>query len=246
MENQGDAGLQCEPIDRSKAVTGLTIPAMPLLAISWTEWPSFDAQAALIVGGIVAVAVVVVLVVAIATPFVAIAAGATITGTAMAVVAIAVVAGIIAAAAAGFYEGRQGDIERERQIESIRRVSNQLDVRFEPSEELARAADFQCTLVIYDETEVASAQPAVTERLVQIGGANGDEFYAQVQEQLDEWFSGQVAGDAAGQSRRINVYMDPYPGEGAYERIRQVAESNANRKCIVNKVEGPWTSAIVK
>ena len=225
-------------------MTSLTISATSLLAISWTELPSFDVQASLVVGGIVAVAVVAVLAIAIATPFVAIAAGATIPGTAAAVVAISAVAGIIAGAAAGFYKGHEGDIERGRQIESIRRVSNQLDVRFEPSEDPARAADFQCTLVIYEETEVASARPAVRERSLQISGVNGEEFYEQVEEQLNKWFSGEVAGDAAGQSRRINVYMDPYPGEGVYESIRQTAELNANRKCIVNKVEGSWTSAL--
>lgn len=42
-----------------------------LFAISWPTLPSFDWQAALIVGAIVAVAAVVVITVAIATPFVA-------------------------------------------------------------------------------------------------------------------------------------------------------------------------------
>lgn len=42
-----------------------------LFAMSWQDLPSFDWQAALFVGAIVAVAAVVVIAVAIATPFVA-------------------------------------------------------------------------------------------------------------------------------------------------------------------------------
>jgi hypothetical protein len=40
------------------------------------------------------------------------------------------------------------------------------------------------------------------------------------------------------------VYMNPYPGEGIYERIKHMAEKNVVRRCLVNKVEGAWVSAL--
>jgi hypothetical protein len=74
-----------------------------LFVINWPSLPSFDWQAALIVGAIVAFAAVVVIAVAIATPFVAIQAGATILGTCIAVGTIALVTGVIGGTTAGFY-----------------------------------------------------------------------------------------------------------------------------------------------
>jgi len=217
-----------------------------LFAISWPSLPSFDWQAALIVGAIVAVAAVVVIAVAIATPFVAIQAGATLLGTCLAVGTIALVTGVIGGTAAGFYWGRQGDVKRQEQIESIKRVSNQLEIHFEPSTDPKRAADFQCTLVVYEETDLASRQPTVTMKKVKISAANSEEFYGQVDQQMKKWFTKQVAGDADGQQRRVMVYMNPYPGESIYERIKEIAERNEVRRCIVNKVEGGWVSALPK
>ena len=84
-----------------------------LFAISGPNSPSFDWQAALIVGAIVAVAAVVVIAVAIVTPFVAVEAGATMLGTCFAVGVIALATGGIGGTAAGFYRGLQGDIKRQ-------------------------------------------------------------------------------------------------------------------------------------
>ncbi|MCS6896441.1 MAG: hypothetical protein NZM29_00580 [Nitrospira sp.] len=218
--------------------------SVALFGIKWPSLPSFDWQAALIVGAIVAVGTVLVISVAIATPFIAIQAGATILGTCVAVSGIALTIGVIAGLAAGFYWGRQGDIKRQEQIESIKRVSNQLDIHFEPSADPKRAADFQCTLVLYEETDLAARHPTVTMKTVKIIAANSEDFYGQVDQQMKTWFTKQVAGDIDGQPRRVIVYMNPYPGEGIYERIRQMAEKNEVRKCLVNKVEGAWVSAL--
>lgn len=215
-----------------------------LFAVSWPSLPSFDWQAALVVGAIVTVAALVVIAVAIATPFVAIEAGATLLGTCLAVGTIALVTGVIGGTAAGVYWGRQGDIKRQEQIENIKRVSNQLDIHFEPSTDPKRAADFQCTLVVYEETDLASQQPTITMKKVKIRAANSEEFYAQVDQQMKKWLTKQVAGDADGQPRRVMVYMNPYPGEGIYERIKHMAEKNVVRRCLVNKVEGAWVSAL--
>ena len=217
-----------------------------LFALNWPSQPSFDWQAALIVGAIVAVAAVVVIGVAIAMPAIAIAGGATYLGTWSAVGAIALVTGIIGGTAAGFYRGQQGDIKRQEQIESIKRVSNQLDIHFEPSTDPKRAADFQCTLTVYEETDLASRQPTVTTKKVKISAANSEEFYGQVDQQMKKWFTKQVAGDGDGQQRRVMVYMYPNPGEGIYERIKQMAEKNEVRRCLINKVEGAWVSALLQ
>lgn len=215
-----------------------------LFAISWSSLPSFDWNAAVFVGVIVAVVTAVVIAVAILTPFVAIQAGATVLGTCVAVGAIALITGIIGGTAAGFYRGRQRDIERQEQIERITRVSNQLDVHFEPSTDPKRAADFQCTLVVYEETDLASEQPTVTTRKVRIRAANSEEFYGQVDQQMKKWFDKQVGGDADRQPRRVMVYMNPYPGNGIYERLKELAENNDIRRCVVTRVEGVWVSAL--
>lgn len=215
-------------------------------AVSWPNLPSFDWQAAIIVGAIVVVAAAIVIGLAIATPYVAIAAGATKLGTCLAVGAIALVTGLIGGTAAGFYRGRQGDIKRQEQIDSIKHVSNQLDIHFEPSTDPSRAADFQCIVVIYEETDLASPQPAVTTKKVKISGASSDEFYGQVDQQMKTWFAKQVGGDEGGEPRRVMIFMNPYPGEGIYERLRQMAEENQKRSCVVNKIEGPWQRALTQ
>jgi hypothetical protein len=224
--------------------TMLLAASCVLFAVNWPSLPSFDWQAALIVGAIVAVAAVVVIGLAIATPWVAIAAGATKLGTLLAVGAIAVVTGIIAGTSAGFYWGHQGEIKRQQQIESIRGVSNQLDIHFEPSTDPTRAADFQCTLVFYEETDLASRQPIVTTKEAPIDAANSDDFKEQVAQQMKKWFAKEVQGDTDGQPRRVMVYMNPYPGEGIYERLKQMAEENEVRRCVVNKIEGAWVPAL--
>lgn len=215
-----------------------------ILAVGWPSVPSFDLQAAVIVGAIVAVAAVVVIAVAIATPFIAIAGGATLLGTALAVGTIAIATGLIGGSAAGFYWGQQGDIKRQEKVETIKRVSNQLDLYFEPSADPTRAADFQCTLVIYEETDLASQEPTVTTKQVRVTAANSDEFYAQVETIMQKWFSKQVGGDSDGQPRRVKIYMTPNPGEGIYERLKQVSEKNEIRRTVVSKVEDTWHSAL--
>ena len=227
-----------------KSTVMLLATSSVILALSGPDFPSFDWQAALIVGAIIAVAAVAVIAIAVATPLVAIQAGATILGTCLAVGAIAVAIGVIGGTAAGFYWGRQGDINRQEQIASINRVSNQLDIHFEPSSEPRRAADFQCALVAYEETDLASQQPTVTTKKVKINAANSEEFYGQVDQQMKKWFAKQVGGDTDGQPRRVMVYMNPYPGEGIYERLKQMAENDEVRRCVVNKVEGVWVSAL--
>ena len=83
----------------------------------------------------------------------------------------------------------------------------------------------------------------MTTKKVIINESNSEEFYEQVDQHMKSWFAKQVAGDADGKPRRVKVYMNPYPGEGIYERIKQLAEKIDVRRCVVNKVEGAWVSA---
>lgn len=220
------------------ATTGVLIATVSLTL------PSLDWQAALIVGAIVAVAVAALIFVAIATPFVAIQGGATVIGTCLAVGAIALVAGAIAGIAAGLYWGREGDIKRQEQIESIKRISNQLDIFFEPSADPERAADFECTIVAYEEGDLSSQGPTVTTKKEKISAVNSEQFYGLLDERVKRWAARQVSGDEDGQPRRVKIYMHPYPGEGTYERLKQLVEQNPARPCVVIKVEGPWVSAV--
>jgi len=212
-----------------------------LFAVSWLSLPSFDLQTALIVTGVAfGVLCVCVFCPAWIFPVVA-AAGASKIGV---VIGLAVASCLIGAAA-GLTRGYIGDIRHREQIDSIKRVSNQLEIRFERSTaDPKRAADFQCTLVVYEETDLTSRQPTVTTRTTKISGANSDEFYGQVDQQMRKWLAKQVSGDSDGQPRRILIYMIPYPGEGIYERLKQMAEKSDVRRCVVNKIEGAWTSAL--
>jgi|GEM_PF-1214650 len=218
-----------------------------LLASGWLGWlnlPSFDWKAAVIVGAIVTVAAVVILAAAIATPFVAIQAGATLLGTAISVGTIALITGIIGGIAAGLYWGHQKDREQKEIIETIKRTSNRLDIYFEPSsDDPKQAAEFRCTLVIYEET-MESSRPTATTKKVKINAASNTEFFEQLDREMKRWFARQVEGDKDRQPRRVMIYMKPYPGEGIYERLKQLAEMNGIRKCIVNKIEGNWVSAL--
>jgi hypothetical protein len=216
-----------------------------LFALSWSDVPSFDGQAALFVGAIVVLAVAVVIAVAVATPFIALQAGATFLGTALAITGIALVSGLIGGTAAGVYWGRQADLKREEQIQSIMRVSNQLDIYFEPSAgDARRAADFECTLVVYEETDLASRQPSVTTRRFRVTATSSEEFYGQVDDQMKRWFGKRVEGDKDGHPRRVMIFMRPYPGEGIYERLKQIAEQNGSGGCVVHRTEGGWVSSL--
>ena len=222
-------------------------PMMPLLAsvylfgMSLADLPSFDWQAALFVGAVVAVVAAVVIVAAIATPLVAIQAGATLIGTAIAIGTIAVVTGVLGGTAAGLYWGRQGDIEHGKQLEEIASQSNQLHITFTPSaSDPEKAADFECNIIIYKEIDLNSRPPKVREETLHLTGESAAEFYQLVEQKLQQWFSGSVLADADSLPRRVSLYMTPTPGEGVYERLKSLVEAEATREVIVQRVDGPW------
>jgi hypothetical protein len=219
-----------------------------LLTASWWNGVSdFHWQAAAIVGGIVVAVTVVVLVAAIAWPAVPIVTVgiASLTSKVVAVATIALITGLVAAAAAGIHWGHEAQLKRQEQIESIKQVSNQLDIYFAPAPGAPnRAADFECTLVVYEETELASRVPTITTKHTKVAAVSSEEFYRQVDHQLNKWFGKRVEGDKDGKPRRVVIYMHPYPGDGIYERLKHLSQQHGT--CVVNRVEGQWTSALPK
>lgn len=206
---------------------------------------SFDLRAALFVGTIVALATAVILVVAILTPVIAVEVGASLLATAIWIGSIALATGIVGGVAAGLYFGHQGDIKHREQVQRITAVSNQLDIYFHPSpDDPNRAADFQCTLVIYEEGDLASPTPEITTKKLEIKAKDATDFYDRVKKQMQGWFTRQVLADSDRRPRRVTVYMRPYPGEGVFDRLRSLAENNGMRKCVVTRVDGPWVSAV--
>ncbi len=146
--------------------------------------------------------------------------------------------------AAGLYWGAKQDAEWQEVIERIKAVSNQLDIYFEPAaENKGQAADFRCTLVIYEETDLKARPPVCTERHVKIEAADSEEFYRLIDQQLKAWLHKPVLADQDNKSRRVKIYMRPYPGEGVYERLRQLVDNNGIRNCVVERSEQSWTSA---
>jgi len=211
--------------------SNLLIASGILLAAGLLGLPSFDWQAALLVGAVVAVATVVVVGIALAPPL-------------SAVLGIALVIGAIGGIAAGFYEGHQSDIRHTAQLERIASVSNQLHIYFSPSGDPERAAPFQCTVVVYEETDTSRENPTVTTKKVEISEADSEEFYDAVNRQMEKWFTKEVQADKKGKERKVKVYMVPYPGEGIYERLKEMAEKNGIRPCVVSRIEARWTPAV--
>jgi len=214
-----------------------------LLALA--NLPTFDWQAALFVGAIVVVAVVVVTVIAIATPYVAIQAGATLIGTAATIGAIALITGVIGGVAAGLYEGGQADTEYKKSLVQIAGQSNQLQIRFLPSaSDASSAADFQCEIVTYNEADLSSRPPKVEQEEFQITAASGSECFSILQDKLKIWFAGNVLADQDSEPRKVTIFMQPYPGDGVYERIVELVDQCEARTSEVQRVNGPWRSAV--
>lgn len=218
--------------------------SLMLFAFSLASLPSFDGKAAILVGAVVFVAAAAAITVAILIPGVPILAGAGLWATFKAVAIVSMAVGIIGGTAAGFYRGYESDKKREATVEWIRTVSNQLDVHFQASASTPdRAEDFRCCLVLYDETDMTTRQPTIQPRKINIEAKDVEEFYSILQTQLAKWFAKKVLGDKEQHPRRVVIYMRPFPGDGVYERIKELCTSLSSQ-CVVNKVEGQWKSAI--
>lgn len=217
-----------------------------LILASISSWlptlPSFDWNAALVVGAIVAVGAVLVIAIAIATPVVAIQGGATLLGTAFTVTCIGVVTGTIAAGAAGFYWGRAGDLKRAEVLEQVMKVSNQYDIYFEPKPgDPLEAKSLSCVLVKYVEQGLDTKTPGVLADKLSVKKDDADEFYKDVEARIQSWLNERKKADGDKRPRRIQFFMQPYPGETFYERIKAFCEKQG---CVVTRTNGGWVSAL--
>jgi hypothetical protein len=98
---------------------------------------------------------------AIATPFDAIE-GRKFLGTTFAVLSLGAITGALAAAAAGFYWGRAGDVKRAEVVQHVAKVSNQLDVYFDADPaSTGQARNLRCTFVTYEEEGLDTKAPGV-------------------------------------------------------------------------------------
>lgn len=222
--------------------------------------PSFSWTAAWLVGLVVAGSSLVALALAIVVPAVGIRRGKTWRGTGAAVSGVSLVTALSGAIAAGIYWGHAGgagtaprgpgdqppsatptgaDVPATpppRPVEPLRRFADRLDVYFEPKENQPdEARDFTCVLVTYDEGRLAG-------RLIreEIHERSADNFYRQLETQVARWLGGLALSDPHGHPQLL-VYMQPFPGEGVFERIRQIETRHAG--LMVHRVDGPWRSA---
>lgn len=190
--------------------------------------PPFDWGVAVRVALVVTVAAVMVVGLAIATPGVAMVAGGSLVGTFASIGAVSMLVGVVGGASAGFYWGREGEIERRETIAEVASMSRQLRIEFVPrDDDPNRAAPFECTFVTYDEIDLTDWPPRVDQRRVHVRGAGSEEFYALVQQRLAAWFARDVLADRDGSDRMVTVHMRPYPGDGVYERIMQMVQRAA-------------------
>ena len=218
------------------------------LAIVMASWlptfPSFDGNAALVVGIIVAAGALLVIAMAIISPIFAIQGGTTTLGTLATIIGISLVTGTIAAGAAGFYWGKQGDIKRAEVVERVSKVSNQLDLFFEPNTgDASVARDYTINVVVYDEQGLDSKNPTVVARTQQIKVLNSDEdkFYAEIDAAINGWLKQRKSADEKGKARHVAVFMKPFPGDNVYSNIRERAEKKG---CQVARLDGKWESAL--
>ncbi len=212
-----------------------------VFAVGWPQLPSFDWVAALTVGALLAVAAVFVIGRTILPPAVPIWRGATV----LTVATISLATGVIGGTVAGFYWGRLEDTNHNEQLDKIMQVSNQLDIHFVPSPgDPKRAADFKCVVIVYQEKDLNSRPPTITTRKTEIDADNSAEFFSLVEQQMTGWFGTNVLGDSDGLKRRVVIYMEPYPGEGICERLKEMAEKIGGSQCVVSLAQGRWTSAL--
>lgn len=212
------------------------------LAFLGMDLPSFDWKAAAIVAAVAAVATVAIVGLAIAMPAVGIVAGAGILKTALEIGAIALLVSTVAGTAAGLYWGHKGDLALKQRVNEIRDLSMRADVYFSPSEsDPKNSKPHSCTLVFYNPTGLGTSAPSIDINQVAITASGSRDFENQIRYQLGGWAKAPThEGDG---TKRISIYMEPFPGENVYSMIRQIVQSESGDACRVDQVEGPWKSA---
>lgn len=207
--------------------------------------PPFDIQAALLVGGAAIVVCAVVIGLAIAIPAIAIT-GTLSFATAVSIAGVSLLVGVVCAGVAGFVSGHIGDIKYKEQIGKIKKISNQLHIKFEPiKENPSNAKSFECTIITYTETGISSKSLGVTQKKLEIKTNDNDaaEFYSLIERQIILWQAEKVLGDSDKLKRRVIVFMDPFPGESVFNRIAEIVKKVGTEKIEIQQIFGTWKSA---
>jgi hypothetical protein len=220
------------------AVVGLWI-------FAWSLWPlpPFDIQAAIWVGGAAIVVSAVVIGLAIAIP--AIAIGGTLSfATAVSVAGVSLVVGVVCAGVAGLISGHIGDVKLKDREDKIKKISNQLHIKFEPIKGIPNnAKPFECTIITYIEEGIGSKSLSITQKKLEIKETDAADFYSLIERQINFWQAEKVLGDSDNLKRRIIVYMDPFPGDSVFSRIAEIAKKVGTEKFEIEQIFGPWKSA---
>lgn len=216
--------------------------SLTTLALSFNDLPPFDWTMAIQVGIGVTIGALVVVGLAIATPGVAMVAAGSMVATVVSIGAVATVVGVIGGGLAGYKWGQYGEIQRQQNIQQVASVSRQLQIRFVPSAgQPDRAADFECTIVVYNEVDIDANPPQVDENHLHLSSSGSEEFYSLVQQKLDVWFQTPVLADRDNSDRVITIFMQPYPGDGVYERMVDLVHRSAGKMPHqTRRVDGPW------
>jgi hypothetical protein len=218
-----------------------------LLAILDSVPRQFSWDAALMVGAITAITVVVVIGIALASPFIALQLGATLLGTVVAVGVAAICVGVVSGSVAGLHwggiEANEKAAELEDKREEIAVKSAKLHIFFIASaNDATQAVDFECMLLMYDEININQSNPMAQKNTKHITAENADVFYQLIGKEMEDWVSTVVQNDIKGISRKVIIYMTPNPGEGIYERLRDMAK-NLSKEPDVSRIEGSWEKA---
>jgi len=214
-----------------------------MFAATSPSFASFDYSAALWVGGITFVVVFLVIAAAVLLPFIAMTvAGA---GGWWAIGGIAFLGAVAAGCTAAYYKGKLLDKPGEIVIilDTIAKLSNQMQIHFEPSDGNSKqAADFKCVLVVYEEEGLKSKSPKCNQKKIKIEGATAQDFFQQVRQEMEIWLTQPVIADSEGRPRWIKIYMEPFPGEGTFQKLKDMVNDDLNkiRKCDLTRSEGPW------
>lgn len=217
---------------------------------------SFDWAIALAVGFAVLAGSVLTVFSAMILPFVAIERGKTWLGTLAAVVGIGSTVAIVGGYTAGYYRGMGGggattpssvkdtaaDVVVKTSPKPVSdskaklKLTARMDVAFQrdPANP-SNALNAQCSVVTYEMkngTQLSANGPQ------DIKEANPEAFFTAFSKKLDEWLKTPLSDAIKDEPRSLIVYMDPFPGNGVYERILQLA---TERNIKVNKITGRWS-----
>lgn len=222
-------------------MASFTIFGLYVFAVSF---PSFEPWTALTVGCVVAVTCLVIIGVAIALPGIAIVGGASLLGTGCAVGGISLAVGIIGGVTAGLYKGHVDDIIIGINNQEVKKICNQLHIKFEPKKDQPeQAKPFECTIVTYMEENVAPKKLKFNVNNKHLEGKDADDFYPFIKHEISGWLAEKLSGDADKIKRRVIVYMAPFPGDSVFSRIADIVKEVGAERIEIESVLGPWKNA---